>query len=283
MNNSIAVIIPTFNRWPILQRAVDSVLAQTQQPDEIIIVDDGSTDNTSLNLKQYYADKVTVLVQPNRGVSAARNIGITKAKSHWIALLDSDDAWLSDKLQQQTNLILNNENCVLCHTDEIWVRNGVRVNQMDKHKKSGGDIFENCLPLCAISPSSALIKQEVFKEIGYFDESLPACEDYDLWLRLCAKYEVHYIDSPMLTKYGGHEDQLSRKHWGMDRFRITALHKLLTQSELTESQRQLTLNMLEHKTIILLKGAFKHNNQELIKHCHSVLRQHKLPLPDSPK
>ena len=272
---SVSVVIPTYNRWPLICRAVDSVLSQTVKPDEIIVVDDGSEDNTHSHLLQRYGKKINLLQQTNSGVSAARNAGIDKATGDWIALLDSDDEWLSKKLQTQLQTLRDNPACVLCHTNEIWIRNGVRVNQMNKHQKSGGDIFSQCLPLCAISPSSVLLQKKLFASVGMFDEALPACEDYDLWLRICAQYPVHYLDQPLLKKYGGHEDQLSRKYWGMDRFRIKALSKLLT-IELTEIQKEQTRSMLEQKLSILLKGAIKHQNQELIDECNTMLLQHQL-------
>ena len=279
MNISISTVIPTYNRWPVIRRAVDSVLSQIVQADEIIVVDDGSTDNTTSKLQQHYSDRINIIQQPNQGVSAARNHGIEHASGNWIALLDSDDAWHPDKLQKQKQTIANNDSCVLCHTNEIWIRNGMRVNQMKKHQKSGGDVFKNSLPLCVISPSSALIKRDIFNETGLFDTTLPACEDYDLWLRVCAKYKTHYLQEPLLTKYGGHEDQLSKRYWGMDRFRISSLQKLLTNTQLTDEQRQAALNTLEEKTVILLKGAIKHNNHDLSEECHSILKQNGLTIP----
>lgn len=279
MNISISTIIPSYNRWPVIRRAVDSVLSQSVPADEIIVVDDGSTDNTADKLQQHYSDRIKVIQQTNHGVSAARNYGIERSTGNWIALLDSDDAWHPEKLQKQRQTIANHDSCVLCHTDEIWIRNGVRVNQMKKHQKSGGDIFSNSLPLCVISPSSALIKRQIINEAGLFDTTLPACEDYDLWLRICAKYKTHYLEEPLLTKYGGHQDQLSKKHWGMDRFRIRSLQKLLSNTPLTNEQRQAVLNTLEKKTVILLKGAIKHNNHELSDECHSILTQHRLTIP----
>lgn len=277
----VSVIIPTYNRRQVLLRAIDSVLSQTVVADEIIVVDDGSTDDTRKLLQLTYGERIKVLVQNNKGVSAARNTGIRNSSSAWIALLDSDDEWLPEKLQQQKYVLEHDSNCVLCHTNEIWIRNGVRVNPMKKHKKTGGDIFEQCLPLCAISPSSALIKKELFDTVGMFDESLPACEDYDLWLRICASHPVNFLDKNLVMKYGGHKDQLSRKHWGMDRFRIKALHKLLSKTVLSQEQKQLTTDMLEKKILILLKGAVKHGNHALADECHWIIAQHNLSMPES--
>jgi glycosyltransferase involved in cell wall biosynthesis len=258
----ISVVIPSYNRADLLPRALDSVLAQTSPADQIIVVDDGSTDDTAGVVDGY--PQVEQLRQENRGVSAARNRGIRHAAHPWIALLDSDDSWLPHKLETVREARRQEPRQRLFHSDEIWIRNGVRVNAMNKHRKSGGDIFEQCLPLCVISPSAAVIDKQLLDDVGLFDQSLPACEDYDLWLRVCCAHPVGFIDQPLITKYGGHADQLSRRHWGMDRFRILALHRLLTSTRLTPQQTRQARQMLLHKLQILLKGARKHANQQVI-------------------
>jgi glycosyltransferase involved in cell wall biosynthesis len=181
----ISVVITTYNRKNIIGRAIDSVLAQTRSADEIILVDDGSSDNTNEFVKNKYP-KIKYIWQECRGISHARNTGISLATGTWIAFLDSDDEWLSSKLEVQQNALKIEPDYKICHTNEIWIRNGRRVNPMKKHEKSGGFIFKNCLPLCIISPSSVIINRSVFDQYGTFDESLDVCEDYDLWLRLCA-------------------------------------------------------------------------------------------------
>ena len=261
MTLSVSVIIPTHNRAAVLPRALDSVLAQTLQPLEIIVIDDGSTDETAGLIRSDYP-QVTCLSQENRGVSAARNRGITQASGDWIALLDSDDSWLPTKLEKQDEAITTCPDHRLCHTEEIWIRNGKRVNQMNKHRKSGGHIYSQCLPLCVISPSSALIHRSLFDDVGHFDEELPACEDYDLWLRICAREPVLFVKTPLINKFGGHEDQLSRKHWGMDRFRIRALEKILADDVLTPEQRAESIAMLIQKAAILEQGARKRGKSD---------------------
>ncbi len=259
----ISVVIPSYNREGPLVRALNSVTNQTSQVNEIIVIDDGSSDNTADIIRQRFPD-VKLIRQTNRGVSAARNSGIKLAEAEWIALLDSDDEWLPEKIDTIRRAQKNNLHDILFHSDEIWIRNGTRVNQMNKHAKYGGEIFQHCLPLCVISPSAAVIHRSVFEQTGLFNENLPACEDYDLWLRLCHRFEVFYIDRPLIKKYGGHEDQLSRKYWGMDRFRIRALHELMTLPTLQQKQKQQTVNMLLKKLRILIKGAQKHNNHEIL-------------------
>ncbi|TNF88231.1 MAG: glycosyltransferase [Gammaproteobacteria bacterium] len=259
----ISVVIPSYNRRHTLERALESVFAQTSPVDEVILVDDGSTDGSAEMVAKAYA-AVKIIRQPNLGVSEARNRGINAARFDWIALLDSDDSWLPEKIARIRAAHAQHPDFVLFHSDEIWMRRGVRVNPMNKHRKSGGWIFEHCLPLCAISPSASVIRKSVLLESGLFDPALPACEDYDLWLRLCHRYPVHYLEAALIVKYGGHDDQLSRRHPIMDRFRVRALHRLLTQQTLSAEQRSATTAVLLAKLDILLKGAIKHDNKALI-------------------
>ncbi|MCO4793350.1 MAG: glycosyltransferase [Bacteriovoracaceae bacterium] len=259
----ISVVIPTYNRSHVLERAINSVLMQSIQPHELIVVDDGSTDKTSDILLKYSSNPLIQIIKTeNRGVSAARNIAIEKSSGHWIALLDSDDEWLPNKLEKQVNFVESNPNIPLVHGEEIWIRNGKRVNQKKIHRKYGGDIFLNCIPLCLISPSASLIKKDVLEELGLFDEEFIVCEDYDLWLKLTSLYEVGFIEEPIINKYGGHEDQLSRKYVAMDFWRIKSLMRILEIRNLTNEQRQSVLAEVIKKGEILKMGYVKHKNME---------------------
>jgi glycosyltransferase involved in cell wall biosynthesis len=262
---TISVIIPTYNRAEILPRALKSVLSQTFPPDEIIVIDDGSTDETATIVNNDFPE-VQYIYQENLGVSTARNTGIAHSGCDWIALLDSDDEWLPAKLQKQIFMLEENPGYRICHTDEIWIRRGRRVNPHKKHRKYGGEIYNFCLPLCVISPSSVLIEKTIFTERGSFDTNLPVCEDYDMWLRICAYHPVLYIDEPLLIKYGGHSDQLSIKHWGMDRFRILALENILLDPGLTADKRLSTLQMIVQKIQIYITGAQKRAKTEDVQH-----------------
>ena len=268
----ISVVIPSYNRAHTLQRALQSVFDQSSTVDEVILVDDGSTDDSAAMVAQNFPG-VSIVRQPNAGVSAARNRGIEAAQYDWIALLDSDDSWLPHKIKTVRDAALKHPGFVLYHSDEIWVRRGVRVNPMQKHRKSGGWIFAQCLPLCAISPSASVIQKSALQDLGLFDESLPACEDYDLWLRLCHRFPVHYIEQPLITKYGGHEDQLSRQYPAMDRFRVRALHRLLDTTVLQQGDFEAARSTLLGKLEILIKGARKHHNQALIDELEPLCRR----------
>jgi len=264
--------MPTFNRLKLLSRALDSVFQQSVAVDEITVIDDGSDDGTSDWLTEHYP-AIKLLKQTNQGVSAARNAGIRAAKYDWIALLDSDDEWLPDKIVEIKKYHQLHAKIKLIHSEEIWIRDGVRVNAMNKHRKQGGWIYQQCLPLCVISPSAVVLRRELFDEVGLFDENLPACEDYDLWLRICQSYEVGYIEQPLIKKYGGHRDQLSSKFWGMDRFRIRVLNQILDLETLNDCDRKATEVILQKKLRILINGAKKHDNQTVLDEFLPMLKQ----------
>ena len=260
----ISVVIPTLNRINTLQRALDSVINQTYKPAEIIVVDNGSSDGTLKFLREQYP-KIKILKENKIGVSSARNKGIKKSINQWIALLDSDDAWHPRKLEIQTSMLdsaLKEYN--LIHTDEVWFRNNKHINQMKKHKKQGGYIFERCLSLCCISPSSVLFKKNILDKVGLFDESLPVCEDYDMWLKICSSEEVLFAQDKLTYKYGGHKDQLSKSYWGMDRFRIKSIENIIKNFDLTYNQKKQAKKELIKKLKIIINGAFKRNNLSIV-------------------
>ena len=252
----VSVIIPTYNREATLERAVKSVLSQTHKNLELIIIDDGSTDNTHTIIKKY-SKKLRFFSQLHGGVSAARNLGLEKSEGTWVAFLDSDDYWLPEKLEVQLKFLREHPQIMVAQTEEIWIRNGIRVNPMRKHQKYGGWIFRQCLPLCIVSPSASIIHQKVLNDVGVFDESFPVCEDYDLWLRVSLRYQIGLIPEHLTVKTGGHSDQLSKRYWGMDRYRVRALEKILNMNP-TPEQELLILSMTVEKLSILSKGREKY-------------------------
>ncbi len=255
----VSVIIPTYNRAWTLNKAIDSVLEQDYKNFELIVIDDGSTDDTEALVKTY--DKpIKYIQQPNLGVSAARNKGISASSGSLIAFLDSDDYWYPEKLSAQVEFFNANPDALICQTEEIWIRNEKRVNPKQKHRKLSGMIFIPSLALCLISPSAVMMRKNLFIKVDAFDESLPACEDYDLWLRVTCRYPVHLIDKPLIVKTGGHEDQLSSTT-GLDKYRIYALKKILRSDFLSESQHQAAENMLKKKCRIYADGCLKHGRK----------------------
>ena len=251
---TVAVIIPSYNRPRRTTNALRSVLAQTRSADEIVVVDDGSDIDLGSELADEFP-RVRVERQQHGGVSAARNHGVEVTSSEWLAFLDSDDEWHPDKLEKQLAAVVGTDYRI-AHCDEIWIRNGRRVNPRDRHRKRGGFIYQHCLPLCCISPSAVILRRSLFDEVLGFDESYPACEDYDLWLRICFQYPVQYLDEALLTKYGGHPDQLSRSVEALDRYRARALENAW-RLPLRPQDRVPTLETLIDKLEVLIQGAEK--------------------------
>lgn len=251
----VSVIITTFNRRSYLKEAVESVVSQDFTDREIIVIDDGSTDGTAeiaATLPVRYIGK------ENGGISSARNAGLHAASGEYIAFLDVDDLWKKRKLSTQME-VMTSSGALLSYTDEVWIRDGKWLNQKLRHRKYSGWIFEQCLRLCIISPSSAVIHRSVFEDVGPFDENLPVCEDYDMWLRITARYPVAFIEKPLIIKRGGHNDQLSRAYEGMDRFRIASIRKLLDSGEIDGAGdlKVKAVQELMYKCRIYSKGALK--------------------------
>ncbi len=270
----ISVIIPTYNRGWIIKEAIDSVLAQDYVNFELIVVDDGSTDDTH-DILNSYQNNILVLRQNNKGVSAARNRGLTAASGHFVAFLDSDDIWLPQKLSQQVDFFHSNPDTLICQTEEIWIRNNVRVNPKKRHKKPSGMIFEPSLSLCLVSPSAVMINRNLFEEVGLFDETLPACEDYDLWLRVSCRHPVHLIDTPLIIKRGGHDDQLSASP-ALDKLRIKAIKKVIESGLLSAAQYQTAVETLKEKCVIYASGCRKRGRMDEAAYYESLAKIYNL-------
>lgn len=264
----VSAIIVSFNRVSFLDEAIQSVLSQTyfrNHPEgwELLIIDDGSTDDTGRLVADYVrkCSRIRYFYSDHQGVSAARNLGLRLASGELIAFLDSDDLWLKDKIQVQLSYLKAFPEARFCLTEEIWVRNGLRVNQAKKHQKYSGWVLDKVLPLCLLSLSAALFRRELFEELGGFDDSLPVCEDYDLGIRIALKYPYHFIQTPLILKRGGHPDQLSKKYWGMDRWRLKVLEKALSLAVQPEDQ-ELIKKEIQKKCQILIKGFQKRDKIE---------------------
>ncbi len=273
-NPLISVIIPTYNRGWIIKEAIDSVLAQEYINYELIVVDDGSIDDTH-DILNSYQKNFLVLRQNNKGVSAARNRGFAAASGRFIAFLDSDDIWLPQKLSRQVDFFQSNPDALICQTEEIWIRNNVRVNPKKRHEKPSGMIFEPSLSLCLVSPSAVMIKRSLFEEVGLFDETLPACEDYDLWLRVSCRHQVHLIDTPLIIKRGGHYDQLSASP-GLDKFRIKAIKKVIESGLLSAAQYQTAVETLKEKCDIYASGCRKRGRMDEAAYYEALAKRYNL-------
>jgi len=250
----ISIILPTFNRRQFLERAIQSVLEQTFQDWELIVVDDGSQDESRQVVQNLHDDRIQYFYQAHSGVSAARNAGIRLARHPWICFLDSDDHWKPAKLQRQLQELERRPQYQVTYTDETWIRRGRRVNPRKIHRKYSGWIYHRCLPLCIISPSSVLLHRGILEREGLFDENFPVCEDYEMWLRISSRQPIFFLDEPLIVKVGGHPDQLSHSLWGLDRYRVQALIKIYSSSHLTPQQKFWTTGQIVEKLTILATG-----------------------------
>lgn len=259
----VSVIIPTYNRRQFVCDAIDSVLNQTYKDYEILVVDDASADETYEFLKEKYKDKIILIRnKENRGVSFSRNIGMKNSKGEYICFLDSDDIWKKNKLAQQIEFFKNHPDSVVNQTEEIWLKDGKFKNQKKKHAKPNGECFTKILSICLVCASAVIIKREIFNEVGLFDESLEVCEDFELWLRIGAKYPIHLLPEALTIKRSGHSDQLSAKFWGMDRFRVIGLEKISKNQLLTTEMKQAVFKELIKKYKILKNGSLKRSKKK---------------------
>lgn len=257
----ISVIIPVYNRAKLIKRAINCVLNQSFKDYEIIVIDDGSTDETLEILESF--KEIKVIKQKNFGVSHARNQGIKSSKYPWIAFLDSDDEWHQDKLEKQINFHMQNKDILFSHTNETWIRENKELKQKKQHKKPSGFCFEENLDFCKISPSTVMLKKEIFKKVEYFDENLKVCEDYDLWLRILKSFEIGLMKEALTLKHA-EDNQLSKKYHSMDLQRVQALLK--------HKNNYLVTREIEKKVEILKNGAIKHGNKDILEFCNNALK-----------
>jgi len=201
----ISVIIPTYNRANLISRAITSVINQTFNDYEIIVVDDNSTDNTEELVKTKFKNKVIYFKHDiNLGPAAARNTGIKNSTGEYIAFLDSDDEWLPTKLEKQLNAFLNlSPDYGLIYVRSLIDRNGKLVPYLPFEwlPKKEGDLFESLLRLNFIDTPAVMIKRTVFEEVGYFDETLKCVEDYELFLRISSKFLIKHVDEFLLISH----------------------------------------------------------------------------------
>lgn len=275
----ISVVIPTHDRAAFLPRAVSSVLAQEGVNLELIVVDDGSTDNTRQVLASYQDRRLRVIRQRHSGVAASRNRGIEHSRGEYIALLDSDDEWLPGKLARQLKFQVEGKWAVT-QTEEVWVRHGRAVQPRNKHAKRGGWIFAPSLELCLVSPSCSMFSRAFWQELGPFDDRLLACEDYDFWLRAGLSYPVGLLPDPLVRKFGGHADQLSRKIIGLDLYRIYSLVKLRRNPGLGREHKSLVELALRQRAKRYIQGCLKRGKPEEAQRVQEIVSARAGLVPD---
>lgn len=205
----VSVVTPTYNRAGFLPTAVSSVLAQTMHDIELIIVDDGSVDDTRTVLEPFLTDhRIRYFYQENQGQSRARNFALEKANGEFVAFLDSDDAWSPEKLEKQLAIFQSDPGIDVVHGDEAIIDEHGDVVSLDNMKRHSGRITRQLLADNSVSITTALVKRRCFEEMGGFDASLEVADDYELWLRFSARYWFHY-EPGIVACYRVMADQIS--------------------------------------------------------------------------
>ena len=276
-NTLISVVIPSYNRLPLLQQAVESVWRQTCDQVELILVDDGSTDGTEEFGEALAADKPNVhylRLEHSGRPGQVRNAGAGLARGKYLAFLDSDDLWQPEKLARQLDFFEQHPEIRICHTREVWLRSGKEVSQAGQRHARSGHIFSDALRKCIIGPSTVMLERSLFEELGGFREDLEIAEDYELWLRLTARVPVGYIDNPLVIKRGGHADQLSEKYGQIEIFRIRALQDLVESGCFIGEHKRLARAELARKCRIYAAGCRKRGRNEEGSHYREITRMY---------
>jgi glycosyltransferase involved in cell wall biosynthesis len=261
---NVAVVIPVRDRAAMVREAITSVRGQTYRDLGIVVVDDGSADGSAAAAEAALAGApvpARVVCQPGRGVAAARNAGAAVLDARWIAFLDSDDLWLPQKLARQMAWLEARPQYRLAQTEERWIDAGRHRNPRVRHRKEER-IFLRSLARCLVSPSAVVLARALFESYGGFDEAFAVCEDYELWLRVTAREAVGLVAEALVVKRGGHAGQLSRSTWGLDRWRVAALAKLLATVPLRDEERAAVVAVAGAKCAVLAAGAERRGRSE---------------------
>jgi len=234
----VSVIIATHNRETLVTEAIDSVLAQSTKVREIIVVDDGSTDNTRSRLS-HYGSRIRAFFQPNQGASRARNYGISEARGRWIAFLDDDDVWLREKIERQMQLARQEPNLQLIYCSDHAVDEQLQFRRT-RHASHGnrGDVFEKLLVQNFIFTSCVIARRDAIEQAGLMDPSLKFGEDWDLWLRIAARHSVDFVPEPLVLYRQSTTGCLTRDTKAVDR--LSAMQVIL--------ERALTLRNVSSET-----------------------------------
>ena len=208
----VSVIIPVYNGEKYISKTLDSVLGQTYNHIEIVIVNDGSLDNSEQVIQQYMSlGNVKYFYQENRGVAAARNYGIQQAAGELIAFVDQDDIWLPDKLEKQIRLMLIDTDLALVHGRIDFINeDGLRIEPLWSHPEVSGNCFKQMFSGNKIAMLTVLVKKESLVAAGMFDERIAITDDYDIWLKISYANRIGFIDEPIAC-YRYHGENTSGK------------------------------------------------------------------------
>jgi glycosyltransferase involved in cell wall biosynthesis len=283
------VVVPTCNRREMVAQALQSVLAQTYRNFELVVVDDGSTDGTPMHLMrllgaepraveilsrmnpaalnpffhQFVHDGIPIQYQyhPNRGLGAARNRGIRHARGTYVAFLEAEDLWEPTHLQAQIAFLDGDGWARIARVGGRQAKDGTRARRSRRAEEASGWIFSQALEACPAGLSCAVVHRGCFAECGTFDENMPACDDYDLWLRLAARFPIHYVAGPEVT-HRSPRPELASHSWTWDRFRVYALEKAFQSGQLNPEQRFLVSQEIVRRCEHLVEGYRRQKSEE---------------------
>lgn len=272
----IDVIVPYFNRYPLVKDCIQSILQQKDVHVHLYVIDDCSNQQQA-NLLREYCHNVSlpkqinlyyIYLHKNNGPAYCRNYGAKLGKSPYLSFLDSDDQWEETKLLKQIKFLKDNPNIYYVHTNEKWVKNNVIITPQKKHIKQGGYFIKRLLKSCLISPSSILLKRSFWDNLfpRHFNPAFRVAEDYEFWLRINLLYPAGYIDEKLTIKYAGDWEQLSQTK-EIDRNRVLALHRLYrlyAKHPQFQNIKSQWYKEVIYKLNILIKGSIKYKKENKI-------------------
>jgi GT2 family glycosyltransferase len=259
----VSVIVPAYNASQTIRETIDSILAQTLTDFELIIVDDGSTDDTAFIISGFTDERIQYFYQPNNERSAARNQGITLAKASYIAFIDADDLWLPGKLERQVALLKKKPElglvyCDVFHFDGHTGENIFRYSQEAK-LHHGRVAWQFLLNENFIQSPTPIVRKEVLQDVGLFDPDLIPVEDWDMWFRIARKYPINFVNQPLaryrVCHYRVNElDSHHQRYLSTLRFLDKTCQKLLSEGHRQSIglvQRAIALTNYRHGVILM--------------------------------
>lgn len=285
----VTVVVPTCNRKDFVTQALHSVFSQNYRNFEIVVVDDGSTDGTAAHLLRTFGAEARAVelvarrnpaaltpfyhtfthqgllvryeYHQNRGLGAARNRGIRHARGSYIAFLEAEDIWEPGHLRSQIDFLEGHRGACIARVGERPAKEGPRSRRARRGEVASGNLFAQALEQAPAGISCAVVHRSCFAECGEFDENMPACEDYDLWLRLTARFPVYYVEGPEVTRRAPRPDG-SPHAWTSDRFRVYSLEKSFQSGQLDSEQRFLVSQALVRRCERLVEGYRRQKSEE---------------------
>lgn len=226
---TVSAVVPAYNTAALLPRCIESILTQTVAVDEVIVVDDGSVDKTR-EVAESFGPRVRCISQANKGAAGARNCGIRSATGEWIALLDSDDDWVPNKIERQLEAVRQHPECDFIYSDAtVILPDGSTAENFQADKEAPcGWVFDHLLQSCFVNGSTVMARRSALMEAGLFNESLRCAEDYDLWLRVSRRHQFWFVPEP-LAFYERQAESLTRNDAVMAASQIAVLEPILAE------------------------------------------------------